>query len=82
MKNLEKELVKATSAGAGVLYDFIADNYTDMSNYQLKEVLLAVLGVGLDNCFGEEDEEAYTELLVNELENRYFGVDDEDDFND
>lgn len=78
MVNLEKELVKATAAGAANLYDFIDNNYKVMCKMQLKEVLLAVLGVGLDQCHGDEDEKAYGELLVNELTDRYFGVDDED----
>ena len=75
MENLEQELVKAT--GKGELYDFIADHYWEMTTYQLKEVLLAVLGAGLDNCCSDEDEKKYAELLVGELESRYFGIDDE-----
>lgn len=80
MENLEKELVKATAAGS--LYDFIAEHYYEMSKHELKEVLLAVLGVGLDQCGvganRDIEEEAYAELLVNELESRDFGIDDED----
>lgn len=68
---LEKELVKA--AAEGRLYDFIAAHYREMTTWQLKEVLLAVLGVGLDNCQSDKDEEVYADLIVTELECREFG---------
>lgn len=69
----EKELVRATEKGS--LYDYIAEHYHEMSTYELKEVLLAVLGVGYDSCKGEEDEKEYARLLTEELANRGFGED-------
>lgn len=67
----EKGLLRATEEGS--LYDYIANHYTEMSPYYLKEVLLAVLGVGHDSCKGEADEEEYARLLAEELVNRGFG---------
>lgn len=67
----QKGLVQATEKGQ--LYDYIAQHYYEMTTYDLKEVLLAVLGVGYDSCRGEADEEEYARLIVNELGNRYFG---------
>lgn len=53
--------------GNNTLYDFIANEYGDMTRYELKEILLAVLGVGYDGCCGDEDERAWMELIFNEL---------------
>lgn len=69
----QKGLVQATEKGQ--LYDYIAEHYYEMSRDDLKEVLLAVLGVGYDNCRGEADEKEYARLIVEELGNRYFGED-------
>lgn len=69
----EKGLVQAIEKGQ--LYDYIAEHYHEMSTYELKEVLLAVLGVGYDSCKGEADEKEYARLIVEELGNRYFGED-------
>ena len=71
LNTLEEKLVLATRDGN--LYDFIANHYYEMSNYQLKEVLLAVIGVGLDNCKG--DEEGYAKQILDELECRFWGID-------
>lgn len=72
-----KGLVKATEAG--YLYDYIAQWYYQMSTYDLKEVLLAVLGVGLDQCGvganRDVEEAAYNELLLERLADREFGED-------
>lgn len=76
MEHTRKNLIEATKQGS--LYDYIANHYTRMSNYELKEVLLAVLGVGLDKCgvAGNRDEEAaYSELLVEELASRGYEED-------
>ena len=70
-------LVIATSNG--YLFDYIAQWYYNMSRYELKEVLLAVLGVGIDNCKGEDDELEYGKAICNELECRFFGLEDEDE---
>lgn len=60
------------------LYDYIANHYTEMGTYDLKEVLLAVLGVCYDKCYGDEDEESLMELVKEELkECRDFGDDGE-----
>lgn len=67
-----KGLVKATANG--FLFDYIAQWYYQMDTYELKEVLLAVLGVAHDNCKSEENERAFNELLINELADRDFGM--------
>ena len=65
-----KGLVQATNNNR--LYDYIAEHYYEMPRDDLKEVLLAVLGVGYDKCHGEADEKAYMKLIIEELGNRYF----------
>lgn len=70
----EKGLVRATEQGH--LYDYIAEHYTEMSTYSLKEVLLSVLGVGYDECRRHGvSEEVYAELITSELAERGFGED-------
>lgn len=70
-----KGLIKA--ANEGFLFDYIAQWYTQISNYELKEVLLAVLGVGYDLCgIGSNSyikESKYNHLILEELANREFG---------
>lgn len=65
-------LVIATANG--YLFDYVAQWYYQMSKEDLKEVLLAVLGVVYDYCYGDDDGRALSELLVNELEDREFGL--------
>ncbi len=80
MEDLEKKLVQAVNeGGGGYLYDFIADHYWEMTTYQLKEVLLAVLGVCLDKCYDLGDEEELGHLIIHELQARMFGFDDPED---
>jgi len=79
MENLKKELVKITKENGCNLYDFIANHYWEMSKEELKEVLLAVLGVCIDKCCGDEDEKALGELIVNELEYRFFGIGEDEE---
>lgn len=67
-------LVKATNEG--FLFDYVAQWYYQMSKHEIKEVLLAVLGVGYDSCKGDEDEEAYAQKIVDELAERGFGNED------
>jgi len=73
-----KGLVKA--AANGFLFDYVAQWYYQMTTYELKEVLLAVLGVVYDNCGvganRDTEEEALAELIVDELANRDFGQED------
>ena len=69
-----KGLVRA--AASGFLFDYVAQWYYQMTPYELKEVLLAVLGVCYDRCTGDEDEQAFSELLINELADRDFGLED------
>ena len=66
-----KELIKATEKGS--LYDYIALYYSEMSQYDLKEVLLTLLGLGYDACKGEADEKEYARLITEELADRGFG---------
>ena len=75
MEDLRAELVRTTAENGCNLYDFIANHYWEMSKEDLKEVLLAVLGVCVDKCYGDEDEKALGELICNELECRFFGID-------
>ena len=70
-------LIKAVSAG--YLYDYIAQWYYQMGEYDLKEVLLAVLATGLDNCYSDEDEKNYNQQILDELECRFFGVEEEEE---
>lgn len=70
----QKGLVQA--ANNNRLYDYIANHYHEMSKWDLKEVLLATLGVCYDKCCGDEDEEALMELITEELADRSFGEDD------
>lgn len=59
------------------IYDYIASHYTEMGTFDLKEVLLAVLGVCYDEWRGEENEKKLMELIEEELvECREFGGDD------
>ena len=71
----QEGLIRATANG--YLFDYIATWYYQMSKEDLKEVLLAILGAGYDSCKSDEDEEAYNELLIGELESRYFGLDED-----
>lgn len=72
--DIEKQLVQA--ANKNRLYDFIADRYGDLSKYQLKEVILAILGVCYDKCYGDEDEGVLMQLIIEELGNRGFGTEE------
>ena len=67
----QKGLIHAVKVNR--LYDYIANHYTEMSQYDLKEVMLALIGVCYDKCYGDEDEEALMELIIEELEEREFG---------
>lgn len=69
----EKELIRETNKGVGFLYDYIAEHYWEASKEELKEVLLSVIGVIIDKCYGDEDEEAAGQLIVDELAGRGFG---------
>ena len=60
------------------IYDYVAEHYTEMGSYDLKEVLLAVLGVCYDKCHGDTDEAMLMELIGNELESRDFGLEDDE----
>ena len=68
--NIEKECVRAFNEGHG--YDFIANNYPTMTTYQLKEVILSILGVTYDSL-GEEDYIAFQKRVVDEFAERDFG---------
>lgn len=63
------------AAANGYLFDYVAHWYYQMSKEDLKEVLLTTLGVCMDQCRSDEDERNLSELLVGELECRYFGLD-------
>lgn len=71
----QEGLVKATAKN--YLFDYVAQWYPQMSKEDLKEVILALLGVGYDNCKSEEDENTYADLIVAELESRYFGIEED-----
>ena len=67
---MEKELLKALEEGR--LMDFIANEYPAMSNYQLKEIIMALLGVVWDNRKGEDDYIAFEHQVRDELTDRDF----------
>lgn len=69
----EQRLVKATAQGH--LYDYIAEHYTEMTTYSLKEVLLAVLGVAYDLAGKHREEDELEQLITAELAEREFGLD-------
>lgn len=69
-----KGLVRATANG--FLFDYIAQWYYQMDQYELKEVLLAVLGVSLDKAEKLDEEKEYHEALLEELGLRDFGLED------
>ena len=77
----KKNLMNASKKGVGFLYDYIANYYYEMTKYELKEVLLSVIGVCLDKCAGDEDEEACGQLIAEELSFRDYGSEDEEDDN-
>ena len=75
MEYSRKALIQAI--GENRIYDYIATHYYAMSSFELKEVLLAVLGVCYDKCCGDEDEKALMNLILDELvEYREFVDDD------
>lgn len=57
------------------IYDYIAEHYWEMPRDDLKEVLLAVLGVCYDKCYSDADERRLMEDINGELESRFFGED-------
>ena len=76
MTDIRKEVVQATNKNR--LFDFIANNYNDLSKYELKEIILTILGVCYDKCCGDEDEEALMNLIIEEFESRGFGIEEEE----
>lgn len=71
----QKGLIKA--ADEGCLYDYVANYYPQMTKDDLKEVILAILGVVYDNAKGDEDYNAFLKKVVDELGDRYFGEDEQ-----
>lgn len=70
----EQELKAALKEGT--LFDYIANNYPCISNHNLKEIILAILGVIYD-INGEEDYLAFQKKVEEELHNRYFFEEDD-----
>lgn len=71
---MDEELKQALKENR--LYDFIANEYSQLGPYNLKEICLAILGVCYDKCCGDEDEEALMKLIEEELHGRsYFDED-------
>lgn len=61
------------------LWDFLAEEYPNCSNYELKEIIFALLGVMYDNCTDETDINVMLDLIDRELEERDF-FEEEDDW--
>ena len=73
----EEELKKALKEGS--LFDYIANNYHDASKWELKEIILAILGVVYDNRASDEDYDAFQKKVLEELHNRSFFDEDYSD---
>ena len=53
------------------LYDFVANNYWNMSKEELKEVTLSILGVVYDNMAHDDDDwKAFEEKVQEEYKER------------
>ena len=50
-------------------YDYIANHYYEMSNWELKELLLSSIHVALNNLKSENE---FYKLLIEELDDREF----------
>lgn len=62
----KEELKEALESGR--LYDWVAQNYGNVSKWELKEILLAILGVVYDNCGGgNATEDAEFEAFQNQV---------------
>ena len=59
------------------LWDFLANEYWNCSKDELKEIILALLGVMYDNCTDETDINVMLDLIDRELEEREFFEEDE-----
>lgn len=68
----QKGLVKAANKGA--LIDYVANHYTEMSKWDLKEVLLSVL-YAINDEMGEDELDMIQRATTNELADRDFGED-------
>lgn len=53
----------------GRAYDYVANHYFEMTTWELKEILLATMGIGLDEY---NDDDRFHKSLLEELENRDF----------
>ena len=80
----EKEVELKEALSQGTLFDFVAQNYGDLTKWELKEITLAILGVVYDNCgggnaTGDADFEAFQEQVEEELHDRTFFEEDWDE---
>ena len=80
---IHEELKQALRDGR--LWDFLAEEYHNATKYELKEIILAILGVVYDHCgrgtaSSDEDYLAFQKLIEEELHERsFFDEDWEDD---
>lgn len=63
----------------GTLFDYIANEYPNFYKYELKEILLAIIGVVYDNCKGEDDYLQFQQQVKEELKDRSFFVEDDEE---
>lgn len=63
---MKDEVMKALEENR--LYDYIANNYWNMSNEVLKDILLEAIWVGCQNAPRDED---YNKKLIDELNERW-----------
>lgn len=63
----------------GTLFDYIANEYPNFYKYELKEILLAILGVVYDNSKGEDDYNNFQQQVKEELKDRSFFVEDDEE---
>ena len=78
----QRELKEAIAEGR--LWDFIANEYPNLSKWELKEILLAILGVVYDNCgggtaTGDDEYLAFQARVEEELHERFFFDEDSED---
>lgn len=63
----------------GTLFDYIANEYPNFYKYELKEILLAIIGVVYDNCKGEDDYNNFQKQVKEELKDRDFFLEDNEE---
>ena len=71
------ELKKALEEGT--LFDYTANEYHNFYKYELKEIILAILGVVYDNRKSEDDYLDFQKQVKEELKDRCFFLEDNEE---